>query len=198
MDIYLDHDPFDTDAATLGDILQAAGEHLQPTGRIVVEIRLDGEPIPEDQLDELTAQPPAGEELQLITADPIELCTMTLSQVRTALEHNRTIARHAAELLSADEPAQAMDLIRQCLTVWQQAEQAVRTSAQVAGVSLDDITIDGAEPIPDLARKLEQVREQLQASDWVGLSDTLAFELDDSANQWTQLIDALLGRIEKA
>jgi hypothetical protein len=198
MDIYLDHDPFDTEAATLGDILQAAGERLQPTGRIVVEIRLDGEAIPEDQLDDLAARPPQGQELQLITADPIELCTMTLTQVKSALEHNRSIARHAAELLSADEPGQAMDLIRQCLTVWQQAEQAVRTSAQVAGVSLDEITIDGAEPIPDLARKLQQVREQLQSSDWVGLSDTLAFELDDSVNQWTQLIDALLDKITKA
>jgi hypothetical protein len=197
MDIYLDHDPFNTPAQTLGQILHAAALHLQPTGRFVVEVRLDGQPLPETQIEALTDAAPSGDELQLITADPVDLSLATLTQIRTALESNRTIARHAAELLSDDEPQQALELIRQCLTVWQQTEQAVRAACAVGNVPLTDLVTGPGDPIGDLGGKLTQLRDQLAAGDWLGLSDTLAFELDEAVTQWIALVDRLSARISQ-
>lgn len=200
MDVFIDNDPAQLAGASLGDLIASARAQLETTGRIIVEVRVDGRTLSAEEFDALTDTPPAAEEVQFITADPYSLATVTLGEVRDALTTARQAQQQAAELLQSDNAAQAMDHIRHALAVWQQAQQALLQSAQLLDVPLDDLTVADrpmAELVDELGELLNQVREQLTAGDFLGLADTLAYPLTDALDTWSALIDAMCGKIEE-
>lgn len=200
MEVFLDHDPFETDATTLGGVIGAAREQLAGAGRMIVEVRLDGETIPSDELEQRHDQAIDAEEVQLITAEPFELARQTLLDVKEALAGVKDDQQRAAELLQEDKPAEALNAIRAALGVWQQAQQTVLQAGRLIGVDLDAFEVDG-QPVhaivEALADQLKQVRDQLTANDWVGLADTLAYELDETAATWSAMLDALSDEIRR-
>lgn len=194
MDIYLDNDRFETEAATLGGMIEAASEAAADRGRIVVEVRVDGQTLSAEQLDEQHPHPPTAREVQLISAEPRELSRQTMLEARDALARARQQQAEAAEQLQADDPAAALEQIREALATWSQARQAVDLGARMTGLDLNEIEVDGvaaSQIIADLADLLSELKDQLGASDWIGLADTLAYPLTDAARQWEQMIDVL-------
>jgi hypothetical protein len=93
-----------------------------------------------------------------------------------------------------------MEHVRTVLTRWQQAQQAIRDTAALLGLPLDQMNL-GDRPLTELVNELSEIlsraREQLMASDWLGLADTLGYELDDAAALWMDLLDTLADRIER-
>mgnify|MGYP006300455585 CR=1 FL=1 len=199
MDIFLDHDRFDTDATTLGGVIAAARDRLSQSGRMIVEVRLDGNTVPSDELESHHDQPIDAEEVQLITAEPFELARQSLLDVKEALAGVRDDQQKAAELLQSDQPADALNAIREALQVWQQAQQTVLQAGRLIGLDLDHTQVEG-QPIPEivdhLAEQLKTVRDQLLANDWIGLADTLAYELDEAIGTWSAMIDELSNQIK--
>jgi len=194
MDIFLDNQPFETDASTLGDVLLAAQERIDPTGRIIVEVRVDGDILDHEAIDNLEHEPLAFDELQLITAVPHELAVMTFSEVAEALAGAAEAQQKAADALSTDQPEQAMEHVADALSVWTQAQQSVLTVSQLLEMNLDDVDVDGT-PAPQiinaLAQQLAQIRDQLIHSDWVALADTLGYEMTETADRWTKMLQQL-------
>lgn len=198
MDLYLDSEPFESDATTLGELLDAAKD-AAPDHRVVVEIRLDGRTLAASDLDAMHDRALDAEEVQFITADPRELAVATLTQVRAALDEAVAAQQNAADLLRSDDATQAMEQVKDVLNLWQQTQQAVLHSAQLLDVPLDDLTVDGqpvAEVINDLVANLGELREQLTNGDWLGLADTLGYPLAESVETWQRLIDELCAKIE--
>lgn len=200
MQIYLDNLAMDSDARTLGQAVAAARQALADTGRLIVEVRIDGQVIGADDLGERHDEALAGDELQLITADPADLARQTLMDVSDALAANAEPQQRAAELLRDDQPDAALAQVRDALAVWAQAQQSVLDSARLLQIDLDALTVDDqrvAQIVEGLAEHLRRIREQLLAADWLGLADTLAYELDDSIGTWQRLIDRLAEQIDQ-
>jgi len=194
MEVFLDHDPIQTEATTLGGVIAAAREQLSDSGRLIVEVRLDGETLPSDELEDRHEQTIEADEVQLITAEPFELARQTLLDVKEALAGVREDQQQAAALLQEDKPAEALAAVREALQVWQQAQQTVLHAGRLIGLDLDQLEVDGkAVPaiIEALADQLKAVRDQLLANDWVALADTLAYELDETIDTWAAMIDRI-------
>lgn len=209
MDIYLDNQPLTMEAAArpldLSDILQTAQQQVAPQGRLIVEVRIDGQPVAGHELEDLAGAPLKAEELQLITADPQELGRQTLQDVRGALLEAQEHQQNAAQKIHADELPAALEHVRVALGIWQQAEQAIRQCCTLLHVDLENIVIPGSENersrtanavINELAQLLTQVRDDMQNQDWVALADAFSYELDDAAATWVAMIDAILGNLD--
>lgn len=200
MSLFLDSEPFDADQQTLGGAIESASQKLGPTGRIIVEVRIDGEPVSGEDLDRLIDAPVPQTPVHLISADPAELALQTLEELAEELMHARQQQQEAAGLLSTDEAATALEHIRAALGVWQQAQIAVQYIARLMELELDTIEIDGVpltDLIRDLADKLAAIREQLVAGDWIALSDSFGYELDQTAETWTAMLAGLGRRIRE-
>lgn len=202
MQVYIDSDPFQTQAKTLGSVVAAAREHLSKLGqqKMIVEVRLDGQTVPSRELDQLHDQPIEAQELALITANPMELARQTMLDVIEALVATRDHQKQAADLLRSDNPGDALEYVREALTVWSQVQQSVLQSVRLLGLPLDEQKVgeqDAIEMVQLLAEQLRAVREQLVASDWLGLADTLEYELEEQAANWTQLINQLCDLIKQ-
>jgi hypothetical protein len=201
MDVFLDNNELATPEQTLGAILSAARKLIAPAGRFVVEVRVDGRTLEDSEIEFLGPQKINAEEIQLITADPLELADQALADIGDSLRRARGAQQEAAQLLRTDRPADALRFVQDALGVWSQAQQAVQSSARLLEINLDQLRV-GDESVPraiqGLLDRLAAVRTQLTASDWLGLADTLAYELDASALTWTQLMADIRSRVQKA
>ncbi|MHB1155959.1 MAG: hypothetical protein ACYC26_03865 [Phycisphaerales bacterium] len=198
MPIYLDNQPLDTDVQTVGQAIAAARDSSSAGGRLIVEVRIDGEVLVNESLEAAHDQQVGDRELQLTTAEPKELARQTLLEMREALAATADDQQRAAELLQADQNTGALQHVRQALGVWQQTQQSVLHSAQLLGIRLDDITVRDqpvAQLVAALTDHLMLVRQQLLAGDWLGLADTLSYEMNDAVATWTAVIDALCEKI---
>ncbi len=198
--VYLDDQQVQLEGADLESVLAAATDHLAPTGRIVVEVQIDGQSLVADELDQRCRAPVGQAELRLYSADPQELAVITLEQVREKLNDARQAQAQAADLLQRDEPDRAMQEVGRVIEVWQQAQQAVLGSSRLLGMTLDDKEVDG-QSIHELAaaliEKLKELTRLLTTRDTVGLADTLAYEWPQTVDTWDRFIGSLVRWIQQ-
>ena len=200
MDIFIDNDEFATQASTLDGIIEAARQEVSPRGRIIVEIRLDGRTVPDADLPQYEPMLADTQEVQLITACPLDLSIATLEQVRAQLGEAQTSQQAAADAAATDDTVIAMNHVRQALAAWQQAQEAVQKISALLALPLDQCQVDDQPAgivIDELAVALARVREQLVGGDWIGLADTLRHDLHHAAAKWQRLVDVLVELIEK-
>ncbi len=198
MDVYLDNDVLTTDATTLRGVIDAGLVSLADGDRLIVEIRLDGQTLKADEVEgRLTLALEAGE-VQLITADKYELAEQTLMDVNEALVAAGSFQQQAAQMLQEDKPAEAMQPLRQALQIWQQAQQSILQSTQLLGMDLNEMTVDdqpAVQRIDALTQPLRTCVEQITNQDWVGLSDTLGYDMPEAVTGWKALIDLILQQL---
>ncbi|MEE9211724.1 MAG: hypothetical protein V3U29_03625, partial [Phycisphaeraceae bacterium] len=200
MTVFLDDQQTQLDGQNLGAVLAAAKDHLDPTGRVIVEVQLDGQPLIGDDLANKQNDPIEDHELRLYSVEPAQLGVAALEQVREALDRARQNQTQAAELLQQDQPVEAMNQINQAFDIWLQAQQAVMQSARLAGLELDEVRVDDR-PLTDLTDalidQLKSMRDLLAASDTVALADALAYEWPETIDQWQAAIGRVIEAIEK-
>lgn len=200
MQVLIDQQAFDFPAQTLSQLLSAAQKHLHAQGRLIVEIHLDGQRLTDQELDLQLPGQIEGRTLQLVTADPVDLSRQVLIEVRAALDGARESQHQAAKMLQSDEPAKAMDLVRDALQVWQQAQQSVAQIAELLHLPLEDMEAAGqpvTQIIDSLQEHLRQIRGSLMEQDWLGLADTLDFDLIKGIEEWQQLLSMILAQLDQ-
>ena len=194
MPVCLDDQAVGLEAPNLGAVPSSARQQLEPDGRIVVEVQLDGQAINGDEIEQGHDATIGDREVRLYLADPRSLATSTLGQVRDQLVQVRAVQAEAAELLQQDEAPQALKKIFQCIKVWRQAQQAVFDTARLLQVNLSQLMIDGA-PITDftteLIENLKVLMELITNRDTVGLADALAYEWSSVVDRWDRLIEVI-------
>ena len=93
--------------------------------------------------------------------------------------------------MQADQHVAAMDRLQQAIAIWQAVQQAVVKGAQLVGLDLDTIEVDGTPmqtAIDRLGERLRMIRSALTANDPVGLSDTLLYEMPEVIVEWRALL----------
>ena len=199
MATFLDDQAADFDGQTLGAVIDAARATTDPDGRIVVEVRVDGEAISGSQLDAQWGEPIAGREIKLYTADPASLAIEPLEQVRDRLGEAHALQSDAADLLQQDRGAEAFTKVAEAMSVWQLAQQTVSQSAELLQLNLDELEIEGR-TVPELTdatlAQLRELKGLLEAGDSVGLADALAYEWPEVTTKWESLIGGLIAEIE--
>lgn len=198
--IYLDDQRVQLEGSDLESVLTSAKQKLAATGRVVVEVQVDGQSLLGETFEQQRNVPLKDAELRLYSADPHDLAVGTLEQVRGRLDDILDAQRQAAELFQQDQVAQGMAQVGRTIEAWQQVQQAVLSSMQLLGIDLDEKTVDGEtlEQIADaLIDKLRGLRDLLAAADTVGLADTLGYEWPETVERWDRLITELVKWIEE-
>ena len=199
MPIYLDNREVDLAGEALGQVLAAARDHLQPQGRVVVEVELDGQPVGGQDLDARQDEPVGQRELRMTSVDPRRLAVDTLNQVRDRLGEAQGLQETAADLLQQGRQSEALQRVASAIDIWLQTQQAVLHSAVLVGVDLDQIQVQGQDSghiTAQLLERLQELKQNITDGDSVALADALQYEWPAMVGQWDALIVALTGRIE--
>ena len=199
MPVLIDGQPVEIDGADLSDVLSAARCHLDPAGRVIVEVELDGEPLDTETMESRRQDPVAGCELKLTSADPGAVAVEVLRNVSAGLSAVRQDQKIAAELLQQDDQAQALQRLSSIIETWQQAQQGVIQSLSLSLIDIDTLK-SGERKVPDLlnalADGLRSLRDQLAARDTVAIADALLYEWPAILDQWDMLVAAVIDAIE--
>ena len=199
MAIYLDDQPVELNGTDLNTVLMAAQDQLEPKGRIVVEVQIDGEMVASHDLDTYQDIQVSDTELRLYSANPKSLAITTLQQVREMLEDARQAQAQAADLFQQDKQDEAMQQVVVTVDVWQQAQQVVLRSIQLLKINVESKSVDGqsvAHITNALIGQISSLRDLLVNNDTVGLADALAYEWPENVDRWQRFITELIGWIE--
>lgn len=185
------------DLPTVGAVLdRIAGDR-----RIAVGVLVDGREPELADLDALRAIPTDAHLVQIETADPREMAMDALVSMEKALNEADASRDQAADLLQRNQTQAAMAQLSACLGVWQQAQQCVTQSAQLVGIDLDEIRVEGQElqaVVSDFATQLREIRRALEDRDYVALSDVLTYELGETGRRWRSAIMSLSSAVAQA
>ena len=199
MELYLDDERADIKAGpevTLDDLLDEIKQTLVGTGRIIVGIRCDGNDVTGEVFQENLAKPSnAFERIDMHSAESRTLVGEALDTVGILLDEGTQAAAEVVDLLSSGKLAEAMPKLGDCCQTWGQIHQAICNSALMLGLDLNTFQVDG-QPLPEIlavpADKLRQLKEVVEARDFVLLSDILNYEFCEAVESWAKIKDALL------
>ncbi|MFW6337141.1 MAG: hypothetical protein ACOC3G_08430 [Phycisphaeraceae bacterium] len=200
MSIHLDDEIVPLEGETLSEVLQSAKARTDANGRLVVEIRLDDEPLSPEQIEQSLEESVAEREVHLVTAEAGELAATVLEQIEAALEDVKLKQERAGELLQQDEAGEAMQNLGEVISVWLQAQQAIAQSATLAGIELGSLAVDGRsfdELAAELVERLEELKSLIETNDTVSLGDVLQYEWPELTDRWKSLVHELRDRVEK-
>jgi hypothetical protein len=200
MTVFVDDQPAALTGQTLEALLAAARDHLAASGRVVVDVVMDGEALTETQLSQPEQVTTDGAEVRLYTADPAELAVDTLEQVKARLGEAAQMHERAAELLQQDQPSEGLQKVAEAIEVWLQTQQAVQHSGELLGLDLGQMSIDGramSDVTSDLAQQLRSLKDMLESGDTVALADALAYEWPETVQQWDRLVQTMIDAIEQ-
>lgn len=197
MKIYLDDQPASFSGDDLKTILAQAQQQLAPSGRSIVEVHLDGQPLMGDELNRCMDQAPSlvGRTLHLVSADPRQLATEVLQQVQQQLDIARDELALAAEAFQQDQSADGIARVGSVIQIWLQVQQAIGYGSAMANLNLDDKTFED-QPVPQhiqqLLEQIRQLRDQLAQRDTLGLADSLAYEWPATLDRWQRLVGQVI------
>ncbi len=205
MQVYLDNEPYEltcSEQMTIGQVVDQVKTALPDRQRMLVAVRCDGQDVAPDRLDTVLGESvDRYEKLELETSSPWDLAASALSGAGELFSETQGLIEQTVDLLNQGQTTRAMDLLGNCLRVWNQASETVRRTAQLVGLNLDQIVVAG-QPISEVFTKLREqlssVKESLEGRDYVLLADILQYEVPATAQQWQQMIQAVLEQIETA
>lgn len=199
MQITLDAETLST-TDSIESALDAAREHAESAGRLIVEIHADGSPIADELLDNPPSDSQGIKELHFVSVDPIEFMVQTLRDTRESLAGTKAEQTIAAGLVQSGKLTEAIESLGSILEGWHAARDVVDQLSALAEIDLNTLQIDdtsGAECINGLTQTLAEVRDAVTSEDWSSLGDLLEYDLDQQASAWMSLIDALEHRVTK-
>lgn len=190
MRAFLDDRQIDAETTTLAGVLSEGAAMAEASGRIIVEVTVDGDEIDGDQLESPSQEDLGDVEVRLVTADPGMLAAQALADASSQLAQTRERQSQCASLVQVGKIAEAMTMMESCLNDWQAARTVVDSVTQLTSVPAANDTID------DLAAKLDELKSALTGQDWATVADLLAFDLDEQVTSWTSMLDEMRSKFE--
>lgn len=180
---------------SLKDALMHVQSSLCAPKQIVVGIRCDGQDVPGNAMAAVLDKPAdAFNRVDVVTSTKEKLVIETMTQAAASLQETETACEHVVGLLTDGKASEAIETLGDCLRIWQQIHDAVGKSIQMLDLDPTEITIKD-EPMLDLIAQpketLVQIKQALQAQDYVLLSDVLQYEFGNVTDRWYVLIARL-------
>ena len=199
MKIFVDNEPIEQEdvsgVPTVEDALQQVQAEFGRLGRVVVSVRCDGKEIPANEMAQTLVKPiESFERVDVLTGTKEGLVLEAMTQASACIADTEETCKLVAELLKQGDTAEATKTLGRCLKVWQQIHEAVAKSIEMLGLDLDGVTSEGETLIAVITkpkRALLEMRDALQAKDYVLLADILEFEFTEAMESWRTIIAEL-------
>lgn len=177
--------------ATLGEVIALAAV----PGRLVTRLVIDGVEPSTDEIEASLDSPVGGQIVHIETSPISELIDELTTQARDVLGEVESARSQAVEFLQAGDQVRAYSALGECVRDWRLAQEALSRLAELKGVSLDALTIDG-EPVvgwfEQFAEQLKEMIAAIRAGDLVRLADVLEYEAPESIGRMRQSFDAIV------
>lgn len=199
MQVLLDGRVIPVDRPTLAAAIDAAARHAQANGRVVITAAVDGRQLSDDELSSPADTLTNALEVKLTSAAPSDLVAEMLTSAADAVRNIRASQQAAATLVQAGKLNEAGEHLQSVFTVWQAVTGGLEQAAQLLSLDLSTLrvpdgygdTIAVSPQIEILVEKLRDLQDGLKTQDWSRVSDILAYDLDESAKSWDQLLTGL-------
>ena len=194
MSVVVDHETLEVEQLGLRTVGQVLS-HLQKDNRLVVNLLIDGREPDLDRLPAVRQSPINGHTLFIETAEPREMALEVIAEVESQLREADRLKGEAVELLQkSGAGARAMEKLSGCFSTWHNAQESVVKVARLLRIDLDAVSV-GDQSISDLMDgftcQLRQVKQALEARDFVTLGDVLAYEMTETTSEWRAALGAV-------
>jgi len=194
MSVMVDHERLEVEALGLRTVGQVLS-HLQKDNRLVVNLLIDGREPDLDHLPQVRQSPVTGHTLFIETAEPREMALEVIAEVETQLREADRLKGEAVELLQkSGGGARAMEKLSGCFSTWHNAQESVVKVARLLRLDLDALRVGErslTQLIGDFSGQLRQVRQALEARDFVTLGDVLSYEMTETSAHWRDALAAV-------
>lgn len=197
MRVLLDDRPCPSDATTIGEAVAAAADLAEKDGLLVVEVRVDGAALSEQELQAPDRLEAIAEEVQLVTTTIEALLRETFLHAAEALVEADSVQRSAAELVQSGRTAEGMTALLSALETWGGIRDAVVKGLALAEISPDDVVVDDhrlPDAITGLQDRLAALKAAMIASDVSATCDCLLYDLPESTRDWSIILAGLARR----
>jgi len=200
MRILLDDRETTLRADTVGVALQEAATLAGQTGRMIVEIEVDGIAWCEEDLARPEHTARGATEVRLSTAHPAELLRDTFAHATEAVLNAEEIQRAAAKLMQSNREGEGLQKLLEALAVWGSVQTAVSRGLELGVLTRDDvraagIDLDGAVAVLDA--QLRALRTAMQSRDTTAVSDCLMYEFPATTKRFAETLAAMAGAVAK-
>ncbi|MCO6435657.1 MAG: hypothetical protein J5J06_01050 [Phycisphaerae bacterium] len=201
MELFIDERRVDVsmpEVQSLEEAVRHVQHHLCGPGRLVVGMRCDGKEIPAAGMAETLARPVAEvARVDVITGTRRDLVVDAMTHASQLLQEAQETCERVAGLLVEGKTQEGIETLGECTRAWQQIHEALLQSlrmldSDVAGLKVRDMTFEQALERPREA--LLQIRQSLQAGDYVTLADVLQYEFAEATELW-QAMMAMVRRL---
>jgi hypothetical protein len=200
MRILLDNRETSLRADTVAVALQEAAILVERTGRMIVEVEVDGTTWGEEDLADAAHTARGAVEVRFATAHPAELLRDTLAHATDAVLNAEQIQRNAARLMQANRDGEGLQSLLEALAIWGSVQTAVSRGLELGVVSRDSlkaggIDLDGAVAVLD--KQLRALRDAMQSQDPTAVSDCLMYEFPATAKRFAETLAAMTNAVAK-
>jgi len=200
MRILLDDRETTLRADTVGVALQEAATLAGQSGRMIVEIEVDGIAWCEEDLARPEHTARGATEVRLSTAHPAELLRDTFAHATEAVLNAEEIQRAAAKLMQSNREGEGLQKLLEALAVWGSVQTAVSRGLELGVLTRDDvraagIDLDGAVAVLDA--QLRALRSAMQSQDTTAVSDCLMYEFPATTKRFAETLAAMAGAVAR-
>ncbi len=204
MDIYINDSKIDAEIEPSGavkDLVTALQGRHCPPGQLVIGVRFDGTEVDAGAMEQAMSRPVSElSRLDIFTSSREVLVHDAMAQASATLQDTENACRRVAELIHEGQSKEGIELLGQCLHIWQQINDAVGKSILMLDLDMDEMTIRD-EPVAKVIgmpkETLLQVKGALEAQDHVLLADILQYEFAEVTERWHALISMLRNEAEE-
>jgi len=196
MRVLLDDAELAVDRQTLAGALEAGLAAVEAGGRVLIEAKLDGKAIPDDELANPTETVLEGDELRLVSANPRALVRTSLFDARDALDDALERQVKAADLILTGRSSEALDALSEALQIWQAVRDVVSQGSALIEQALGASDGGFDQKVARLSELLREIKRCLNAQDWAALADLLEYDLLEEGEVWKALLAEMGGQVE--
>jgi hypothetical protein len=184
------------DTVFLPQALVAVNAFLEARGRTLQAVIVDGRPIPPERLAAELRDKQVHEvsTLEVRSATAASLVIETIDEVAEVLPELPVACQQLSAVIAGEAPEEGFKPFNDLLEIWETLEVRQRQAGDLLGVGLGEIEVGGESVQRHRAAVralLARARNALENSDFIGLSQLLAYELSDHAEREQDIMAAL-------
>jgi hypothetical protein len=183
----------------LAEVLTNAKKSLEGTGRMVVAIECDGRNLPPEEIEKALRGPATTYwQVNFVTTNPLKLAADALNATSAILAEVQQLNETTANLLSQSQIKDAMGMMGQLCSRWNDAYKGVYNVIRLLGLdpaAIELSTTTAEKVMGRLGEHLQQVKVTLETQDYVQLADILNYELGPQVDDWRTIVNSLLERV---
>lgn len=188
-------------ARTLPEVLVEVNDFLEGRGRTLQGVMVDGQDIPPEQLGVVLRNKTVSDVkiLAIRSASVRDLVLESIAEVVEVLPELPVACQQLSSVLAGESPEEGFKPFNDLLEIWAVLEERQRQAGDMLGFGLGEIEVEGETvqkhraAVRDL---IEKARTALEKSEFIPLSQLLAYEMSERAEREQPIMDALRQRAE--